>query len=381
VSPQQSPGALESVRSALSGSGGWAQALVVLLTCIAALWLGGMLWSLGVQFGDVLLPFFLAWLLAFALNPVAEALQRLRLPRGGAVAVVYVALLSILSIAGVLIVPSIAGQAILLGAILPSYAERLPGLLGGLDQALLDRGITVPISSVLTAEALAQRAEGLGAALATSALGFAGGLANAVVTGILVLILSVFFMLDGGRILGVLLDALPVRYQDEARYFVAAVNRTFGGYIRGLVIQAVLYGVGTYLVMSLLGLPFAAVIAVFAGFILIIPFLGSLVAVLPPISLALFTGNAFTIIATAVALILLQQLVLNVIMPKILSDNVGLHPLLVFAAILLGAKAAGGWGAIFGVPIMGVVWSMVVLAVQQRRAALERAAAEAGGSE
>jgi predicted PurR-regulated permease PerM len=100
---------------------------------------------------------------------------------------------------------------------------------------------------------------------------------------------------------------------------------------------------------------------------MVIPFVGSVAAIIPPMILALMTGDWLKVILVFIGLMALQQLVFNVIAPKVMSDSVGMHPLLVFAALLLGTKEAGIWGAIFGVPIVGVMWSMFVQFNRERK--------------
>ena len=204
--------------------------------------------------------------------------------------------------------------------------------------------------------------------LAQNALSIAQLLASAVTGLFIVLVLSFYIMLDGERIALDTLKLLPRRYQDEARFFMDSIDRTFGGYIRGVLIQAAVYAVGTAIVMRIAGLGFIEVISVFAGAMMIIPFLGGFFAIVPPLFLALFSGSLFNIIFVLVALLALQQIVLNVVAPKVMSENVGIHPLLVFLAIFVGLKVAGLWGAIFGVPIAGVVNAMVQYMINRSQA-------------
>jgi predicted PurR-regulated permease PerM len=92
--------------------------------------------------------------------------------------------------------------------------------------------------------------------------------------------------------------------------------------------------------------------------VLLIPFLGPVVAVIVPVTIALLTQPGVTLLLF-IALLALQQVIFNVLAPRILSHQVGLHPLLVFFAVLTGARVAGVWGAIFGVPIVAVFTTMV----------------------
>jgi predicted PurR-regulated permease PerM len=128
--------------------------------------------------------------------------------------------------------------------------------------------------------------------------------------------------------------------------------------LRGLVIQALVGGLGTGVSMSLLKVDYALLASVVAGVVLLIPFLGPVLAVIVPVTIALLTHPEVTIYLF-LALLALQQVIFNVLGPRILSQQVGLHPLLVFFAILTGARIAGVWGAIFGVPIVAVLSTMI----------------------
>jgi predicted PurR-regulated permease PerM len=123
------------------------------------------------------------------------------------------------------------------------------------------------------------------------------------------------------------------------------------------MIQALGGGVGTGVIMSVLGVDYALLSSVVAALVLLIPFLGPVAAVVLPVSIALLTHPEVTILLF-IALLALQQVIFNVLAPRILSRQVGLHPLLVFFAVLTGARVAGVWGAIFGVPIVAVFTTM-----------------------
>src|SRR5438094_10314724 len=101
----------------------WLRALIVLLVVIAALHLAGLLWDVGQRFGDIIVMFFLAWLLAFVLTPVTQAIERAaNLPRVLAAAAVYLVLFVVLLGGLFLIVPALVSQLVALGKILPAYA-------------------------------------------------------------------------------------------------------------------------------------------------------------------------------------------------------------------------------------------------------------------
>jgi len=128
--------------------------------------------------------------------------------------------------------------------------------------------------------------------------------------------------------------------------------------LRGQMIQALLGALGTGLIMSLLSVDYALLASVVAGVVLLIPFIGPVLAGVVPVLIALLTHPEVAPLLF-IALVALQQVIFNVIAPRVLSHQVGLHPLLVFFAVLTGARVAGVWGAIFGVPIVAVVLTMI----------------------
>jgi predicted PurR-regulated permease PerM len=162
---------------------------------------------------------------------------------------------------------------------------------------------------------------------------------------------------------------VPVRLQDDLVYFMESVRRAFGGFLRGQLVLSGVYAIGTAAVMMAAGLDFALLASVFAALAMLIPFIGPILAVAPPalIALLIYPERVWWIVLVLIAL---QVAVLNVISPRVMSKTVGMHPLLVVAAVLVGAKLAGIWGALFGVPIAGVAVAMLSfyrLTVEERR--------------
>ncbi len=356
----------------------WLRALVMVMCAIAGLYLLSMVWQVVQEFADILLLFFLAWLLAFILEPVVGALVQLgRVPRVLAIGLTYLALLVLLAAAIVLIVPALTAQVVEVARNLPTYGERVGSWVTDwqttANEWLTDRHSPVlfDLSSALNPADFERRVEALGPPLLSNAVQIATGVAALLVELVIVLILSFYFMADGGRMSESLIRALPLRAQDDTRFLVANVHRAFAGFLRSQLIQALLSGIGTGLIMSALHVDYALLCAFVAGVILLIPFVGPVVAVWLPFTIALFTKPDAAWLVF-VLLLALQQVIFNVLAPRIMSQQVGLHPLLVFFAVLAGARVAGLWGAIFGVPVIAVVVTMMTFyrASKQERGAL-----------
>jgi predicted PurR-regulated permease PerM len=215
-------------------------------------------------------------------------------------------------------------------------------------------------------------------AIVNNALALATGVASVLFNLIILLMFSFYIFLDGGKFADAAIRALPAERRDEANYLIYSIHRAFGGYIRGQLIQAVVYGVGTALVMLAANLSYTAVASVFAFVVMMIPFIGPILGLIPPVAISLLVHPESTW-WVFLALLALQQVVLNVMAPRVLGQSVGVHPLVVLLALLVGARLAGIWGAIFAVPIAATVVAMISfyrLSVEDRAAQTNRVASE-----
>jgi predicted PurR-regulated permease PerM len=342
----------------------WLRALSVLGCGIAGFYLIGLLWQVVIEFADIILLFFLAWLVAFVLEPLVGTLVEGRLPRLAAIGLTYLTLLVWLILGVILLVPALSLQIVEVARNLPAYVEQtttvLTAVQASVNEWLTGHGspLLIDLKSALNPQELSRRADALGPPILSNAIGFATGAATLLVQVVIMLILSFYFMVDGARLAESVITALPLRAQDDARFLIASIHRAFAGFLRGQMIQSLVGGVGTGLIMSALQVDYALLSSVVAALVLLIPFLGPVLAVVLPVTIALLTHPEVTIYLF-IALLALQQIIFNVLAPRILSRQVGLHPLLVFFAVLTGARVAGVWGAIFGVPIVAVLTTMI----------------------
>src|SRR4051812_32564413 len=326
----------------------WLRALSILGCAIAGFYLVGLLWQLLESIADILLLFFLAWLVAFVLEPVVATLVEGRLPRLAAIGLTYLTLLAVSSLGVILLVPALSLQIVDVARNLPTYVEQATALLTGVQNTanewLTSHGspVLVDIKSALNPQELSRRADALGPPILSNAISFATGAATLLVEVLIMLILSFYFMVDGARLAESLIVALPVRAQDDARFLVASIHRAFAGFLRGQLIQSLVGGLGTGLIMSAFHVDYALLSSVIAALVLLIPFLGPVAAVALPVTIALLTHPEVALYVF-LALLALQQVIFNVIAPRVLSRQVGIHPLLVFFAVLSGARVAGVW--------------------------------------
>ncbi len=347
----------------------WVRALVILLTILAGAAVAALVWTVGSYFADIIVVFFTAWLLSFILGPTVEWLTRRRLPRWLAVIVAYLGVVVFIALVGLIFIPVLIQQATVFSQAVPSYAAPVNQFLLDTQVWLDEQGIPVRLQDIVNPGEISIQAQGLVTAAASNALTFFQGAAGLLFNVVLILILSVYMLLDGRRLTENVVGLLPLNWRVDARHFLDSVDHTFGGFIRGLFVQGLLYGIGTALIMLIAGLDFVAPVATFAGMSMIVPVIGPFVAIVPPVIIALFAGELWKILVTVLGLLVIQQIVVNVIGPKVVGDALGLHPMVVLAALLIGIRVAGLYGALVAIPIAAVVFAMGISIYRRQREA------------
>jgi predicted PurR-regulated permease PerM len=183
-------------------------------------------------------------------------------------------------------------------------------------------------------------------------------MANVLFNATLVLIIAFIMLIDGDQLWQRFIQALSPELRSEAELLRQSADRSFGGFIRGSLLLGLIYGVATLVILVALGVPFAGVLAVLSGLTMIIPFFGPIIAEIPVLAVALL-GAPQVFLWVLVLTIALQQVVLNVIGPRIMSNAIGIHPIFVFLALLLGSRIAGFWGVFLAMPVAGVINTFV----------------------
>src|SRR5215212_10003165 len=353
--------------------------LVWMLVVAVAVYLLERLFILTALFATPLLLFGLAWLFALVVKPLVDRLTQVtlpvpflthrssntgaiapiwRLPRVIAVSLVYLAIVALVVFVALSLVPVIQPQMEGVDSTLPSAVNEISRSISSLENELRRLGYRGDLEQIVQPEALLQQATTLGNTLIQQSLGIASGIAALLINLILVIILSFYMALDGPRLAARLVELLPVSWRDDTERFYAIVNNTFGGFLRAQLIQGLIYGAATAIVMTALSLDYVALVSVIAAIIVLVPIIGGILGIIPPLLIVIVQRpDRFFIMLIILAIV--QQVLFNMIMPRLMGRIVGLHPLLVFAAILVGATVAGGWGILFGIPIAGVVASVL----------------------
>jgi predicted PurR-regulated permease PerM len=333
----------------------WLDALLVLSTIAVGFVVVRFLADVFFWFGDIILIFFLAWLLAFILSPIVARLTSAvpYLPRIGAAILVYALLVGGLILVTVLVAGALAKSITDFINNVPTLRTQLPQIVAPW-QARLDGLGLQQINLLNQAETFINNLNHYAEQLAEPLRQVAVASLSAIGSLLIVLILSLYMVIDRDRIMSFWFRLVPPAFTEDAVLLETSVARSFGGFLRGQALLGLVYGLVAVLTSAILGLAYLPVTSVLAGLLMAIPFFGPFVSWAPPVLVAVLVQPS----ATLPALVVMAVgwfLVMNVLQPRVMGEAVGIHPIVVLGSVLIGSKVAGITGAIFGIPIAAVI--------------------------
>jgi predicted PurR-regulated permease PerM len=311
---------------------------------------------------SILLSIFLGLFLAVGFEPLIRVLTRRGVPRPLAVVIMIVGFLILTAVVGyVLLQPAIEQTTALVKA-LPATVNS------AMDQ--LDRfGIKIDASSIAnSAQDLVKELPKILSTSVGSVGAVLGAVGAAVFSVFTVIVLSIYFMLAMPRLRAALAHMLGTR---ERGLVVEAALQKVGGYVSGQLTLCFLAGVVATVVLSLLHVPYSAVIGLIVALFDAVPQVGAIIAAFVGTLIALSGGWQPAVVTLAVILIY-QQIENYVISPRIFSQAVNLSPLAVFVAVLVGGGIGGAVGALVALPVSAATKVVIAYLLRQRRRDRER---------
>jgi predicted PurR-regulated permease PerM len=309
---------------------------------------------------NVLGMLFIALFLAVALGPIVELLVSHKIKRGFAILLTYLALLASVFGLGLLVVPPIVNG-------VNDFADNVPGYVQDLRNSKTFRKYDDKYD--ITPK-LQEQANKLPTHLSDAASGLRSvtvGVFGAIVQLVTILVMAFFLLLDGRKILAFAFREMGPDRGDRLEKIAEDVYKAVGGYVAGNILISVIAGISSYIVMRILGIPFAVPLAVLVAFFDLIPLVGSTIAGAVVAIVAAIVGFPGTLIAWVVFLVIYQQVENNVIQPVVYRRTVQIHPLVVIVAVLIGGSLLGVLGALLAIPVAASVQIAVKEYWQYRR--------------
>lgn len=319
---------------------------------------------------SVLSPFILAAIIAYLLNPVVSFLQkRAHIPRGSGTIIIFLFLLGLLAAVAFWIGGTLVGEAREvtdsngnLSVFSQNAIDQLPEFSFGEGKFGL-KPIAQELPKTLTNTV--SRWQNNLAPVVTGAIG-------RIVSFLVFLISTFYFLKDGNKIPGLLRSLLPSRYQEKATHFEKEVNQVLGDYLRGQIFLIAIMSAASWLILTTLGVKFALTLALFTGFLELIPYAGPIVATaLVAFTSFLTVNNRWGLDPTSLATVIIAFYIFlrlvedYFIIPQVLGHVTKLHPLLVLFAVFTGGHLAGPIGFILAVPIAATLRIIIIFLTKE----------------
>jgi predicted PurR-regulated permease PerM len=321
----------------------------------------------------------IAWLIIAAFIAVAVSapitLLSKRMPRGLAIATVYGTLIAIPIVLAALLIPPLVGQAEDLARDVPNYVTDLEEFVND-NKTLSNLNEDYDIVSKLEDEAEKLPGKIGDAANVLSDIGV--GLVNSIFAFVTIMILSIFMVSSGGRYLEQFLQSQDEGHREHLRRAFDRIGSAIGSYVGGALIQATLAGIFAFIVLSILGAPFAGALALVVAFGDLIPVVGATIAAFFVGIVMLFVNFPVGLIVWIVYAIAYQQIENYVIQPQIQRRAVAVEPLVILVAVLFGSTLFGVPGALLAIPTAASL-QIIFHEYRDYRRSLSEPAAEPAG--
>jgi predicted PurR-regulated permease PerM len=195
---------------------------------------------------------------------------------------------------------------------------------------------------------------------ASNAIPVVTGIASGLIDFVLVFILSVYLVIDGPRAVNWLRIAAPASQRGRVLFYLDILSSKVGGYIRGQLIMSSFIGVMVGGGMAAFQVPFALLLGVLAFFMEFVPILGTIISGAACVLIALATKPPIIAVFVLVYFIVIHILEADIVGPRIVGRAVGLHPVVAILALTVGTELFGLWGAVFSIPIAGVLQALII---------------------
>lgn len=336
-------------KGAIAISTGTVIRVVVILAGAYALW----------QLSTLVLLLLSAIVIASAVEPGVEFFMKYKAPRPLAVVSIYVVVLALFAALVWFFVPPLLDEAIALLAVLPQYISQVSNLS---SLPLLQNATVGPtlVENILTLQN-AFTNTGLGVFKVLSSI-FGGAFYL-----LLTIVVSIYFSFQETGVDDFLRLITPAKHREYIQSLWKRSHKKIGLWMQGQLLLSLIITVLLFLGLSLLGVEYALLLAIFAGIMELIPVFGSFVAAVPGIIVALVSGDLTLAFMVSALYLIVNQFQAHLIYPLVVKKIVGVAPILVIIALIAGGQLAGFLGVLLSVPIAATIQEFVK-DVQKRQA-------------
>lgn len=337
----------------------WSVQILVIATLV---WvfsqIGWVFTPIATFFSTLFGPIIAAGFLFYMLNPLVKLLMKLHVPRRMAIVLLFVLLLAAVALVFAAIIPNLIEQ-------VTQVVDNFPGFLSELRKSstaflntpLLRRfNLTESLTQLKLDPATILRSVLSG--VSNNIGGVVSSVGSVVISAITVPVMLYYFLQDGHKLIPNIQRFFPNRLNDQISDVLTKMNETISHYVAGEALELLFVGTFTGLGYLIIGMPYALLLGVVAGFMNIIPYLGPYIGLAPALIIA-STISWEQAALVCVVVVIVQQLDGNFIYPNVVGKALDIHPLTIIILLLVVGNLWGIIGMIIGVPIYAVVKTVV----------------------
>jgi len=288
---------------------------------------------------SVLAIFFMGLVLSAAMEPAVRRMKKSRVPRFLSVSILYGVLIVAIGIFLAYLIPVIVSQAQDFSQNFPEYLNKFPKASSFMNDMFRNGSL---FGSSNSGNGINSLMEGI---FSTTV-----GVFHGFISIIAVFAIAFYLSIEEDGMKRFVSSVVPARYQEYAVSRTQIIYEKIGYWMLGQFLLMFMIFILYFALLSVLDVPYAFTLALIAGFLEIIPYIGPMLSAIPSLILA-FTVSPIAGITVAIGYVIIQQAESHFLIPQVMKRAVGLHPVAVILALLIGAKIGGVVGAILAVPV------------------------------
>ncbi len=308
---------------------------------------------------EALAILFISLVIASAIDPLIDMMQRHKIPRSLGIVIIYLVALIVLSGIVALLIPPLVEQ-------FTDLVNRFPQYFSVFDRYFKGSSSSADLSQLQDLRRGLQSVEGAFAQFGSGFLSAISGFVGSVVAFLGILVLTFYLTVEEKGMKGFVRSVVPTAYQPYVIQKINHIQMKLGHWLRGQLILSGVIGLLTYIGLLIIGVDYALVIALVAAVTELVPFIGPIIAAVIAIFLAI-NQSLLQALFVFILFVIIQQLENQVIVPKVMQKAVGLNPIIVLIVLLIGAQLAGVLGMILAVPTATIVASFAEDLLEEKR--------------
>lgn len=318
---------------------------------------------------DIIFTLIVSIIIAYALNPIINYLEGKSINRIYGVLLVYLSIVTILVVLAISVIPRSGEELTRLIDNLPKYFDQLSNILDSIytkyystlgDLPPVFKGIeTVIMDNIVNIET----------SLSNGLESFVTGIiviATKVVSIVLTPILTLYFLIDKEYFKEKITNIIPKRYRKDILYLASTIDISLTKFIRGRMLMSLYVGISVSVLLLIMNIEFAIVIGLITGLFDIIPYIGPFIGFVPAVFFA-FISKPIKAFWVSIIFVLIQWTENNIVAPKILGENVGLHPMVILLSIIIGGGIFGVLGMIISVPVVAITRIVIKFIIDKQK--------------